>query len=196
MDDPRPSTDEDSNREPARLVAAMAAGDRSALARLYDLMAGPIYSLASRLLGDATEAQDVVQDIFLQVWRTAGSYDASRGTVFSWIATLTRNRAIDRLRMRRRRSELLAGAAPELQPTATAGEADSAASLWVREKATAVRAALTDIPPDQQQAIELAYFGGLTQQEIAARLNEPLGTIKARIRRGLLRLKDRLNSRL
>lgn len=196
MDDPRPSSDEDSNREPARLVAAMAAGDRSALARLYDLMAGPIYSLASRLLDDATEAQDVVQDIFLQVWRTAGSYDASRGTVFSWVATLTRNRAIDRLRMRRRRSELLAGAAPELQPAATAGEADSAASLWVREKATAVRAALTAIPPDQQQAIELAYFGGLTQQEIAARLNEPLGTIKARIRRGLLRLRDRLNSQL
>jgi RNA polymerase sigma-70 factor (ECF subfamily) len=196
MDDPRPSSDEDSNREPARLVAAMAAGDRSALARLYDLMAGPIYSLATRLLGDATEAQDVVQDIFLQVWRTAGSYDASRGTVFSWVATLTRNRAIDRLRMRRRRSELLAGAAPELQPAATAGEADSAASLWVREKATAVRAALTAIPPDQQQAIELAYFGGLTQQEIAARLNEPLGTIKARIRRGLLRLRDRLNSQL
>ena len=196
MDDPQPSPEEDRNREPAQLVAAMAAGDRAALARLYDLMAGPVYSLACRLLGDATEAQDVVQDIFLQVWRTAGSYDARRGTVFSWVATLTRNRAIDRLRMRRRRSELLAGAAPELQPAAPAGETDSAASLWVREKASAVRAALTDIPPDQQQAIELAYFGGLTQQEIAARLNEPLGTIKARIRRGLIRLKDRLHSRL
>lgn len=197
MDDRTPAGDDDPNREPARLVAAMAAGDRNALARLYDLQAGPIYSLASRLLGDAAEAQDVVQEIFLQVWRTAATYEASRGTVFSWLATLTRNRAIDRLRMRRRRSELLAGAAPELQPAPVSGDdADSAMSLWVREKATAVRAALADIPPDQQQAIELAYFGGLTQQEIAARLNEPLGTIKARIRRGLLRLKDRLHSRL
>jgi RNA polymerase sigma-70 factor (ECF subfamily) len=196
MDDRANSPGDDRNHEPARLVAALAQGDRRALAQLYDQLSGPIYSLACRLLGDTAEAQDVVQDIFLQVWRTSSSYDPRRGSVFSWVATLTRNRAIDRLRMRRRRSELLAGAAPDLQPSSPAGESDAAASLWVREKADAVRAALTDIPADQQEAIELAYFGGLTQQEIAARLNEPLGTIKARIRRGLLRLKDRLTSRL
>lgn len=192
---PQPA-DSERNAAQAQLVAAMARGDKAALAGLYDQLAGPVYSLAYRMLGDAGEAQDLVQDILLQVWRTAASYDSSRGSVFSWIATLTRNRAIDRIRMRKRRSELLANAAPDLQPAAPAGEADSAGSLWLREKADAVRAALADLAPDQQQAIELAYFSGLTQQEIAVQLNEPLGTIKARIRRGLLRLKDRLPSRL
>ncbi len=187
--------DDDRNGAQAQLIAAMARGDKTALAGLYDQLSGPLYSLAYRMLGDVGEAQDLVQDILLQVWRTAATYDSSRGSVFSWIATLTRNRAIDRIRMRKRRSELLANAAPELQP-APAGEADSAGSLWLREKAAAVRAALADLAPDQQQAIELAYFSGLTQQEIAAQLNEPLGTIKARIRRGLLRLKDRLPARL
>lgn len=193
MANPAPTASADDG-EPGRLLAAAARGDRAAFAQLYDRLSGPIYSLACRLLGDPAEAQDVVQDIFVQVWRTAGAYDASRGSVFSWVATLTRNRAIDRLRMRRRRAELVAGAAPDLQPAASA--VDSAASLWVRERAAAVRAALAEMPPDQQQTLELAYFGGLTQQEIAARLNEPLGTIKARIRRGLFRLKDRLAARL
>lgn len=184
------------NEEPAQWVAAMARGERQALARFYDEFSRPVYSLAARMLGDQVEAQDLVQEIFLQVWLTAGSYEPGRGTVFSWLVTLTRNRAIDRIRKRRRRADLLAGAAPELQPAGTDNEADSASALWLRERAGAVQAALADVPPDQKQAIELAYFGGLTQQEIAARLNEPLGTIKARIRRGLLRLKDRLSTRL
>ena len=192
---PQPPDDE-RNAAQTRLIAAMASGDKTALAGLYDQLSGPLYSLAYRMLGDAGEAQDLVQDIFLQVWRTAGTFESGRGSVFSWMATLTRNRAIDRIRMRKRRAELLANAAPELQPAAPADEADSAGSLWLREKAAAVRAALAGLAPDQQQAIALAYFSGLTQQEIAAKLNEPLGTIKARIRRGLLRLKDRLPSRL
>lgn len=187
---------DDRNREQVQLVAAMARGDKAALAALYDQLGGPLYSLAHRMLADQAEAQDLVQDIFLQVWRTAASYDPARGSVFSWTATLIRNRAIDRIRMRQRRSELLAGAAPELQPAALGGDTDSGGSLWLREKAAAVRAALAALAPDQQQAIELAYFSGLTQQEIAAKLNEPLGTIKARIRRGLIKLKDRLPSRL
>ncbi len=196
MDAAPHSSGDDRNREQARLVTTMARGDKHALAGLYDQLSGPIYSLAYRMLGDASEAQDLVQDIFLQIWRTASTYESSRGSVFSWMATLTRNRAIDRIRMRKRRTELLANAAPELQPAAPAGEADSAGTLWLREKAAAVRTALAGLAPDQQQAIELAYFSGLTQQEIAAKLNEPLGTIKARIRRGLLRLKDRLPARL
>jgi RNA polymerase sigma-70 factor, ECF subfamily len=187
---------EDRNREQAALVAAMARGDQTAMGNLYDQLSGPLYSLAHRMLGDAAEAQDLTQDIFLQLWRTAASYEPSRGSVFSWAATLIRNRAIDRIRMRQRRSELLAEAAPDLQPSAPGGEADSAGSLWLQEKSAAVRSALAEIAPDQKQAIELAFFGGLTQQEIAARLNEPLGTIKARIRRGLLKLKERLPSRL
>jgi len=182
--------------EQAALLTAMARGDKTALARLYDSLAKPLYSLAFRVLNDATEAQDIIQDVFLQMWHKAADYDTSRGSVFSWAATLTRNRAIDRVRMRRRRAELLAESAGELQPAASTGDADSAGSLWAQEKAGVVRAALTQLAPDQQKAIELAYFSGLTQQEIATRLNEPLGTIKARIRRGLLQLRETLPARL
>jgi RNA polymerase sigma-70 factor (ECF subfamily) len=186
----------DQGREQATLLTAMARGDKTALARLYDSLARPLYSLAFRVTNDATEAQDIIQDVFLQLWQKAAAYDSGRGSVFSWAATLTRNRAIDRVRLRSRRAELLAASAAELQPAAPAGDTDSAGSLWVQEKAGAVRAALAQLAPDQQQALELAYFSGLTQQEIAARLNEPLGTIKARIRRGLLKLRETLPSRL
>ena len=187
---------DDQSREQARLLAAMARGDKTALARLYDSLSRPLYSLAFRVLNDASEAQDIVQDVFLQMWQKAATYETSRGSVFGWAATLTRNRSIDRLRMRKRRAELLAESAPDLQATSPAGDTDSAGSLWVQEKAGAVRAALTALAPDQQKAIELAFFSGLTQQEIAVQLNEPLGTIKARIRRGLLKLRETLPSRL
>jgi RNA polymerase sigma-70 factor (ECF subfamily) len=193
---PSPADDGAPAREQAALLAAMARGDKTALARLYDSLAKPLYSLAFRITSDATETQDIIQDVFLQLWRKAGDYDPARGSVFSWAATLTRNRAIDRVRMRQRRAELLAESAADLQPVAPAGDTDSAGSLWLREKAGVVRSALARLAPDQQKAIELAFFSGLTQQEIAARLNEPLGTIKARIRRGLLKLRETLPSRL
>jgi RNA polymerase sigma-70 factor (ECF subfamily) len=187
---------DDQGRAQARWLAAMAQGDKTALASLYDSLSRPLYSLAFRVINDASEAQDIVQDVFLQMWHKAGTYETSRGSVFGWAATLTRNRAIDRVRMRKRRAELLAGSAPDLQPAPLAGDADSAGSLWVQEKAGAVRAALSQLAPEQQKAIELAFFSGLTQQEIAAQLNEPLGTIKARIRRGLLKLRETLPARL
>jgi RNA polymerase sigma-70 factor (ECF subfamily) len=191
-----PASVDERNQEQVRLLLEIARGNKAALAHLHDQLAGPLYSLAVRMLGARGDAEDVVQDIFLQVWRTADTYEPSRGSVFSWMATFTRNRAIDRLRMRHRRAELLAQAAPDLQPAAATADSDSADALWLREKAAAVRSALADLVPEQRQALELAYFSGLTQQEIAAKLNEPIGTIKARIRRGLLRLKDRLPTRL
>ncbi len=183
-------------REQVQLLNAMAKGDKAALARLYDLLAKPLFSLAVRVLHDTSEAQDIVQDVFLQIWHKAATYDPARGSVFGWATTLTRNRAIDRVRMRQRRAELLAASAPELQPAAPVGDHDSAGSLWLQEKAGAVRTALAQLAPDQQQAIELAFFSGLTQQQIAAQLQEPLGTIKARIRRGLLKLRETLPARL
>lgn len=192
----QPAAGDERHQEQARLVAAMARGDKQAMAALYDQLAGPLYSLACRMLGDAAEAQDLTQDIFLQLWRTAPTYEPSRGSVFSWAVTLIRNRAIDRIRMRQRRAEILSDAAPDLQPSGSGGDTDSAATLWLREQSAAVRAALAELPAEQRHAIELAFFGGLTQQEIASQLNEPLGTIKARIRRGLLKLKDRFPARL
>ena len=194
--EPSTPTGDDQGREQARLVAAMARGEKSALSALYDSLSRPLYSLAYRVVNDGAEAQDIIQEVFLQLWQKAGTYDSSRGSVFGWAATLTRNRSIDRVRMRKRRAELLAESAPDLQPASPSGDLDSSASLWVQEKATAVRSALGQLAPEQQKAIELAFFSGLTQLEIAAKLNEPLGTIKARIRRGLLKLKETLPTRL
>ena len=195
-----PAAPQDATRDPAtehrELAAALARGDKAALARLYDLLAKPLYSLALRITQDSAEAQDVVQDVFVQLWKKAADYEPSRGSYFSWAATLTRNRALDRVRMRQRRSEIVQSAAPDILPAADNHDLDSSDSLWLREKATAVRSALGSLPAEQKGAIELAFFNGLTQQEIAAQLGEPLGTVKARIRRGLLRLRDSLSTRL
>jgi RNA polymerase sigma-70 factor, ECF subfamily len=180
----------------AGLMAAVARGDRPALGRLYDQLARPLYSLAFRVTSDAAEAQDIVQDVFLQLWHKAGDYNLARGSVFSWAATLTRNRAIDRVRTRKRRNEIIHESATDLPGAEAAGEGDSAEALALHEQATAVRSALAGLAPEQKSAIELAFFSGLTQQEIAEKLQEPLGTIKARIRRGLLRLRETIPNRL
>ena len=111
-------------REYAELLRAMANGDRNALGRLYDLLAKPLYSLAYRVLHDSAESQDVVHDVFLQLWKKAGAYEVNKGAVFSWAATLTRNRSIDRLRMRQRRAEILHESADDIQPE-TSGSAAS-----------------------------------------------------------------------
>ena len=198
MNSPEENTGQpDLARLHAGLMAAVARGDRSALGRLYDQLARPLYSLAFRVTSDAAEAQDIVQDVFLQLWHKAGDYNLARGSVFSWAATLTRNRAIDRVRTRKRRSEIIHESAADLPGAeAAAGEGDSAVALALHEQATAVRAALAGLAPEQKSAIELAFFSGLTQQEIADKLQEPLGTIKARIRRGLLRLRETIPTRL
>lgn len=189
----------DATRDPAEehrtLAAALTRGDKAALARLYDLLAKPLYSLALRVTNDSAEAQDVVQDVFLQLWNRAADFDPARGTYFSWAATLTRNRALDRVRTRQRRSEIVNASAPDILPTDN-NDLDSGDALWLREKAASVRAALGSLPPEQKSAIELAFFRGLTQQQIAEQLGEPLGTVKARIRRGLLRLRESLSTQL
>jgi len=190
------SQDEDPARLQAELVIAMAGGDRQALGRLYDLLGRPLYSLSYRVLNDNAEAQDVVHDVFIQLWQKAADFDPQRGSVFAWAATLVRNRSIDRVRMRQRRAEILHDSATDIHPPAAGDEPDSGDTLWLQEKAAAVRAALGALAPDQRRAIELAFFGGFTQQQISDQLKEPLGTIKARIRRGLLKLREALPSRL
>jgi RNA polymerase sigma-70 factor (ECF subfamily) len=180
----------------ARLLRRMAGGDRDALAELYDRFSRPLFATALRILNDPSEAQDVTHDAFLALWEKAGTFASARGTAFSWAVTLTRNRAIDRLRSRRRRARLLDESLPgDLGygdgPAGRGADADAV----LNDEAGAARAALAALPRDQRQAVELAFFGGLTQQEIAERLKEPLGTVKARIRRGLHRLRDTLARR-
>lgn len=182
----------------ARILRRMAAGERDALAELYDRFSRPLYATALHILNDAAEAQDVVHDVFLALWEKASVFAAERGTAFSWAATLTRNRAIDRLRSRRRRAELLERSLPaDLGYAESEGAAASAEeAAGQRDQARVVRAAVAALPQEQKRALELAFFGGLTQQEIAERLQEPLGTIKARIRRGLAKLRGSLAARL
>lgn len=182
--------------ELVRIMSDMARCDKAALGRLYDHLSRPLYSLALRITNDTAEAQDIVQDVFLQLWQKAADYSPSRGSVFSWAATLTRNRAIDRIRMRQRRSAIVHESAADIPGNDADVSPNSAADLLgVQEQAGAVRDALGLLAPEQRMAIELAFFGGLTQYEIAAQLNEPLGTVKARIRRGLLKLRDTLSDR-
>lgn len=176
------------------LLRRMAGGDKAALGDLYDRFSRPLFATALAVLSDPAEAQDIVHDVFMVLWEKAAVFEPQRGSPFAWAVTLTRNRAIDRLRARRRRTAALETAAPgdlgyEVQP---AGADEQAAA---GDEARAVRAAVAELPADQRRALQLAFFGGLTQQEIAEQLREPLGTIKARIRRGLLRLRDALPPR-
>ncbi len=191
--DPGPSNTQ-RQQEDAELIRRVARGDREAFSLIYDRYSRPLFSIALRVLNDSREAEDIVHDVFIALWNKAGDFASDRGTAFGWCVTLTRNRAIDRVRARKRRGELLAESAPsDLGYDENQAEnADSGDMLWQKEKAAAVRHALEALPSEQRSALQLAYFGGLTQQEIAARLREPLGTVKARIRRGLLKLRELL----
>jgi RNA polymerase sigma-70 factor (ECF subfamily) len=169
-------------------LTRMAQGDGDALAELYDRHARSIYSLALRILRDVPDAEDIVQEVFSQAWRQAPRYSASRGVVAAWLLTLTRSRAIDRLRARRARPD---GAADD---RALGDIVDSGPPIDCRivssEQIARVRTALDQLPALQRIAIELAYFEGLTHVEIADRLEQPLGTVKTRIRLALVKLRE------
>ncbi|ATC62683.1 RNA polymerase subunit sigma-70 [Nibricoccus aquaticus] len=197
--EPTPPTDVHAqNAADAALLREIASGNKDALARLYDRFSRPLFAVALRILHDRAEAEDVVHDIFISLWQKAATFEAARCSALGWAIALTRNRAIDRLRTRRRRGEILDTSAPaDLGYDETASTAESSSlDLSFKERATTVRQAVTQLSAEQRTALELAFFSGLTQQEIAARLHEPLGTVKARIRRGLLKLRDLLADRL
>ena len=176
------------------MLALIVKGDQRAFSQLYDRLSKPLYSLAIRMLGDASEAQDALQEVFLQIWRRAASYDPEQSSVFSWAVLMTRSRVIDRLRRRDRRSRVIVASTDDEQAdvgSTTASQDESAADTAGRnEEAMRARSSLNRLPAEQRQAIELAFFNDLTHQEIASQLGQPLGTIKARIRRGLLKLKE------
>jgi RNA polymerase sigma-70 factor (ECF subfamily) len=177
-------------------LARVVSGDQLAFSELYDRLSRPLYSLAVRMLGDATEAQDALQEAFVQIWRRAATYDAEQSSVFSWAVLLTRSKVIDRLRSRGRRLRVVVSSSDDDKAqvrTADASTAESAADTADRnEEAVRVRSVLTQLPAEQREAIELAFFSDLSHPEIAAQLGQPLGTIKARIRRGLLKLRERI----
>jgi len=171
-------------------LARIARGDQLAFAELYDRHARLVFSLALRILQERADAEDIVQEVFAQVWSQAGRYDASRGAVAAWMLMLTRSRAIDRLRARRAR--------PETASESNTAESvvDSAArqdlELLSAEQVTRLQRALKELPDAQRTALELAYYEGLTHAEVAARLSEPLGTVKTRIRQAVIKLRESL----
>ena len=172
------------------LVRAMAAGDRDAFARFYDRYAPLVFPLVLRIVRDRAEAADVLQDTFWEAWRSAHAYDPARGTPEAWIVMRARTRAIDRVRGMRRRAETFVAPVDEAA-AADVSVRDAAAGAQDRQL---VASALARLPEAQRQVIELAYYAGLTQTEIAERLEQPLGTVKGRIRQALARLREVVSS--
>lgn len=174
------------------LIEQIKRRDADAFAMLYDRYADLVYSVALRVLADPALAQDTTQDVFLRVWRTPAAYDPARGRFPSWLVSVTRNRAVDEVRMRGRRRlrEMGEQAAGDDPPDSRAEDPQLAAQLQADREA--IRKALTTLPEEQRTAIELAYFSGLTQLEIAERLGQPLGTVKTRTRLGLRKLRAAL----
>lgn len=172
------------------LVARIESRDADALALLYDRHSPRLMGLAQRILGDTGEAEEVLQEVFLYVWRSASSFDAARGTVLAWLLVVTRSRSIDRIRSRRTPPSGALRSLEEVseRPGPQDVEADSAGRQWE----SLCRSAIAELPEDQRRALELAYFGGLTHQEIAEKTATPLGTVKTRVRLGLMKLRDRI----
>jgi len=167
----------------------MAAGDPQGLAGLYDLFASRVYSLAMRMLRDTRDAEEVVQDVFAQAWRSARRYDRERGTIAAWLLVMARTRALDRLRARRAAGRTGSDDSVDLELLPDTGISQDLAVI-TEEQAHALRHALEELPADQRLALELAYFEGLSHADVAARLAQPLGTVKTRIRLGLMKLRE------
>jgi RNA polymerase sigma-70 factor, ECF subfamily len=163
------------------LIAGIRSGNDDSMAMLYDRYSGIVYSVALRVLNETTAAEDVLQEVFLQLWRNSGAFDSSRGSLGAWLAVIARNRAIDVMRKRRPESDV------EDIVLAIACNLDSEASR--KQSLGKIRAAMSALAPDQRSALERAFFQGLTHSEIAKKTGEPLGTIKTRIRSGLLALR-------
>ena len=174
-------------------ISQMARGDESALGFFYDASNSLVYGLVFRIVGDACATEEVTLDVYLQVWRQANCFDSTRGRAFTWLMVMARSRALDKLRSRaqeRSQNESLDAVAETKSETL-----DPEEIIVVAEQQAEVRQTLNTLSDEQRQPIELVYFGGLTQSEIALKLNQPLGTIKTRIRNGMLKLRETLQSR-
>src|SRR5579884_3777099 len=174
------------------LLARLAGGDEAPIGVLYDRYGGAIYGLALRIVRDSPTAEEVTQEVFVRLWRAAESFDPAKGKVSTWLLRIAHNLALNEIRRRKSRPvsavvdvEAGAGQIADEDPAT-----DPATAVWIRERSRLVRDALAHLPPAQQQAIELAFFGGLTQAEVAAALGEPVGTVKSRIRTGMQRLAE------
>jgi RNA polymerase sigma-70 factor, ECF subfamily len=172
------------------LVEKIGRGDRQSFEQLYERFSGVLFSTAYRILNDREGAEDVLQDVFVQIWDKASMYDSKRGKPLTWAVTLTRNKAIDRLRSVQRRNRLNDEVEEEAVVDAQIHSEQPVDAVEAMEKSRLIRSAVLQLSKEQREAIELAFFTGLTQNEIADELKQPLGTVKARIRRGMMKLKE------
>ena len=177
------------------LMARVAKRERVAFEQLYDRYSNILYATAMKFLREDADAQDVVQDVFIQIWDKAKLYDPAKGKPLTWALTLTRNRSIDRIRAIQRRTRLRDDFEKETVADESAGIREALSGVDASEKNQILRDAVQRLSPEQRKVIELAFFGGLTQNEVANRLGEPLGTVKARARRGLMKLKELLGTK-
>lgn len=180
---PEPAQEND-----VELLKAIAARDEAALAQLYDRYRTILFGLLMRILNNREEAEDVLQEVFLQVWRKAADFDESRGRPFTWLVTLARSRGIDRLRTLASRERVAEAGARAV----TEEISDAATDAFKSEQRGLVSDALAKLPDEQKRPIMLAYFDGLTQSEISTHLGAPLGTVKTRMRTGMIRLRELL----
>ena len=175
----------------AGLVRQMQDGDEQAFATFYDRFAPGLFSMIYAILHDQKESEDVLQEAFVQMWKRTATYDPARSSLFTWAVMISRHKAIDRLRSRQRQGRLVEAVAQETDELATSAPAERADNALERsDERERVRTAMTQLGDGQREAIELAFFAGLTQTQIAEKLDTPLGTVKARIRRGLLALRE------
>lgn len=178
------------------VVARLTAGDERALGVLYDRYGALAFSLASAIVHDTADAEEVVAETFSQIWRTASSFDAGRGSVVAWVSTIARTRSLDLIRSQKRRARIMdeaaAMSAEGSSPGLSSGVPSPDREVEMSEAQRLVRRSLADLPPPQRHVLELAYFGGLSQSEIAEKLSEPLGTVKTRMRSGMEKLRQAL----
>ena len=178
------------------LIRRIGSGDYTGFEEFYRRHIGLVFSTAFKILNNSSDAEDVTQEVMFMIWEKSPMYDVSRGKPLNWAVTMTRNKAIDRLRSVQRRQRLNDDALNEIIPEPRRGNESPSDQVNTGEKHLVVRSAVLKLNSEQRQVIEMSYFGGLTQLEISSRLNTPLGTVKARIRRGMLRLKKIVGSAL
>ncbi len=188
----RPARRPEDDVADADLVRRIRAGDRSAVDDLYDRFRRPAFALARRILGDDGLAEDVLQDVFLSVWRDPAGYDRARGSFASWLLAVVHHKAVDAVRREESQRRRLAQAGDDLVLRAPVEARDVEEEAWTRSVAERVRAALGELPDPQREALTLAYYGGYTQREVAALTGAPLGTVKTRMLAGMRRLKEGL----
>ena len=191
-----PQEIEQTVREDMLLLKRIAEKDSASFQAFYRKYGGLLFTAISNVLNDHHDAEDVMQEVLVQTWNKAHLYEPRKGKPLTWLTTMARNRAIDRIRSKQRRSRLNDDFENENRPEQFEFEASSAEIMEVKERSRVVRRAVAKLTPDQREAIKLAYFQGLTQAEVAEQLHEPLGTVKARIRRGVNRLEGLVKPKL